>query len=88
MRAREGVMESRLFGEELHKLYPVVEPNLSDSGCADNVLEFLVMAGERSLPEVRCYKFNLSNKILFILITIHYLHMESFNEKFPNKRKM
>ncbi|XP_071038942.1 uncharacterized protein [Parasteatoda tepidariorum] len=51
MRAREGVMESKLFGEELHKLYPVVEPNLSDSGCADNVLEFLVMAGERTLPE-------------------------------------
>lgn len=52
MRAREGVMESNLFKEELHKLYPVVEPNLSDSGCADNVLEFLVMAGQRSLPEV------------------------------------
>ncbi|XP_055950740.1 uncharacterized protein LOC129984806 isoform X1 [Argiope bruennichi] len=51
MRAREGVMESHLFKEELHKLYPVVEPNLSDSGCADNVLEFLVMAGQRSLPE-------------------------------------
>ncbi|XP_035233613.1 ferredoxin-dependent glutamate synthase 1-like, partial [Stegodyphus dumicola] len=51
MRAREGVMKSQLFGEELHKLYPVVEPNLSDSGCADNVLEFLVMAGQRSLPE-------------------------------------
>ncbi|GIY04138.1 glutamate synthase, partial [Caerostris extrusa] len=51
MRAREGVMESGLFKDELHKLYPVVEPNLSDSGCADNVLEFLVMAGQRSLPE-------------------------------------
>ncbi|KAF8774298.1 Glutamate synthase [NADH] like protein [Argiope bruennichi] len=40
-----------LAHNELHKLYPVVEPNLSDSGCADNVLEFLVMAGQRSLPE-------------------------------------
>lgn len=51
MRAREGVMHSKLFGEELKKLYPVVEPNQSDSGCVDNVLEFLVMAGQRSLPE-------------------------------------
>lgn len=37
---------------ELKKLYPVVEPNLSDSGSADCCLEFLTMAGERSLPEV------------------------------------
>lgn len=51
MSAREGVMHSRLFGQELQKLYPVVEPNLSDSGCVDNVLEFLVLAGKRSLPE-------------------------------------
>lgn len=58
MRAREGVMESKLFGDQLHKLYPVVEPNLSDSGCADNVLEFLVMAGERSLPEVSLFHLN------------------------------
>lgn len=53
MKAREGVMKSEVFGEDLKKLYPVVEPNLSDSGSADCVLEFLVMAGNRSLPEVR-----------------------------------
>ncbi|XP_026474979.1 glutamate synthase [NADH], amyloplastic isoform X2 [Ctenocephalides felis] len=51
MKAREGVMKSEVFGEDLKKLYPVVEPNLSDSGSADCVLEFLVMAGNRSLPE-------------------------------------
>ncbi|XP_076373844.1 uncharacterized protein LOC143258566 isoform X2 [Tachypleus tridentatus] len=51
MSAREGVMSSTLFGSDLRKLYPVVEPKLSDSGCVDNVLEFLVMAGQRSLPE-------------------------------------
>lgn len=33
-------------------LFPVIEADLSDSGCVDNVLELLVMAGDRSLPEV------------------------------------
>ncbi|XP_049540624.1 uncharacterized protein LOC125954403 [Anopheles darlingi] len=51
MKAREGVMKSEQFGEELKKLYPVVEPNLSDSGSCDCVLEFLTHVGNRSLPE-------------------------------------
>ncbi|KAL9904496.1 uncharacterized protein ACN2A1_004827 isoform 1-T2 [Glossina fuscipes fuscipes] len=51
MKGREGVMQSELFGETLKKLYPVVEPNLSDSGSFDCVLEFLTIAGERTLPE-------------------------------------
>ncbi|KAL1139053.1 hypothetical protein AAG570_009114 [Ranatra chinensis] len=50
MKAREGVMKSP-FIEDLKSMYPVVEPNLSDSGSLDCVLEFLVMAGGRSLPE-------------------------------------
>lgn len=51
MRAREGLMKSKRFGVDLSKLYPVVEPNMSDSGSVDNVLEFLVTAGGRQLPE-------------------------------------
>nr|XP_046492605.1 glutamate synthase [NADH] isoform X2 [Neodiprion pinetum] len=51
MKAREGVMSSPIYGDKLKQLYPVVEPNLSDSGAADCVLEFLVMAGQRTLPE-------------------------------------
>ncbi|XP_073971203.1 uncharacterized protein isoform X2 [Rhodnius prolixus] len=50
MKAREGVMKSRYI-DNLKELYPVVEPNLSDSGSLDCVLEFLTMAGDRSLPE-------------------------------------
>ncbi|MDG2384369.1 MAG: glutamate synthase large subunit [Pirellulaceae bacterium] len=50
MRAREGVVESPLFGEDLEKLFPVVEPDHSDSGTFDNVLEFLLMSG-RTLQE-------------------------------------
>ena len=53
MRAREGLMHSALYGDDLELLYPVVEHGMSDSGCLDNVLEFLCMAGGRSLPEVR-----------------------------------
>ena len=44
-------MNTDLFGDKLRELYPVVEPNLSDSGSVDTVLEFLVMAGQRPLPE-------------------------------------
>lgn len=51
MKAREGVMKSKLFGADLKKLFPVVEPGLSDSGSADCVLEFLMTAGNRTLPE-------------------------------------
>ena len=50
IRAREGVVRSNLFGDELSKLFPIVEPDCSDSGTFDNVLEFLLMTG-RSLQE-------------------------------------
>lgn len=50
MRAREGSVASDLFGDDLQKLFPVIEPNLSDSGTFDNVLEFLLMGG-RTLQE-------------------------------------
>jgi glutamate synthase (NADPH) large chain len=50
MRARRGRASSPLFGDDLPKLFPVVEPHCSDSGTFDNVLEFLLMTG-RSLQE-------------------------------------
>ena len=50
MAAREGVAESELYGETLKDLFPVVEPDCSDSGTFDNVLEFLLMTG-RTLQE-------------------------------------
>ncbi|MDA1178186.1 MAG: glutamate synthase large subunit, partial [Planctomycetota bacterium] len=48
--AREGMMKSGLFGEQLSRLFPIVEPDCSDSGTFDNVLEFLLMNG-RTLQE-------------------------------------
>jgi glutamate synthase (NADPH/NADH) large chain len=45
MHAREGVLESDLFKEDLAKTLPVIETEVSDSGSFDNVLEFLMMNG-------------------------------------------
>ncbi|WP_430810668.1 MULTISPECIES: glutamate synthase large subunit [unclassified Carboxylicivirga] len=49
MQARESLLASDLFGDDLKKLFPVVTPNMSDSASLDNVLEFLFLTG-RSLP--------------------------------------
>jgi glutamate synthase (NADPH) large chain len=45
MQAREAVMDSPLFGPDLEKLKPVMEPNGSDSASIDNAVELLVQAG-------------------------------------------
>jgi glutamate synthase (NADPH/NADH) large chain len=50
MRAREGQAASDRFGDDLSKVFPVMEPDCSDSGSFDNALEFLLMSG-RSLQE-------------------------------------
>ena len=49
MRAREGLLQSSIFGDELKKVLPVIREGGSDTATFDNVLEFLVMTG-RSLP--------------------------------------
>jgi glutamate synthase (ferredoxin) len=51
MRAREELMESELFGEDINKIFPVVTPGKSDSASMDMVVEMLLLTG-RSLPEV------------------------------------
>ena len=49
MRAREGLLRSDVFGDDLRKVLPIIREGGSDTATFDNVLEFLVMAG-RSLP--------------------------------------
>jgi len=49
MRARQAMMESDLFGDDLKKLFPIINTDGSDSAMFDNCLELLVLAG-RSLP--------------------------------------
>jgi glutamate synthase (NADPH/NADH) large chain len=49
MAARQKQFASPLFGEDMRKLLPIIEPNGSDSAMFDNCLELLVRTG-RSLP--------------------------------------
>jgi glutamate synthase (ferredoxin) len=49
MRAREGLLQSDLFGDDLKKILPIIREGGSDTATFDNVLEFLYMTG-RSLP--------------------------------------
>ncbi len=51
MNAREAVLESDLFGDDLKKLFPTITPGLSDSASLDNAVQLLHLAG-RSLPHV------------------------------------
>jgi glutamate synthase (ferredoxin) len=45
MKAREALFESDVFGEDIKKIIPIVNPSGSDSAMFDNVLELLVLAG-------------------------------------------
>ena len=49
MHARESLLKSDLFGDDIKKLLPIINEDGSDSAMFDNCLEFLVLGG-RSLP--------------------------------------
>jgi glutamate synthase domain-containing protein 2/glutamate synthase domain-containing protein 1/glutamate synthase domain-containing protein 3 len=49
MHARQGMLGSELFGDDLKKLFPIIQEDGSDSAKFDNCLEFLALSG-RSLP--------------------------------------
>ena len=49
MHARQAIMESDLFGDDIKKILPVINTDGSDSAMFDNCLELLVLSG-RSLP--------------------------------------
>jgi len=48
MEARESILKSDKLGD-LSRLYPIIQPGMSDSASLDNVLEFLTISG-KSLP--------------------------------------
>ncbi|HEY3268839.1 MAG TPA: glutamate synthase large subunit [Armatimonadota bacterium] len=50
MTAREGNLRSYLFGNDLRKVLPIIDPNGSDSAMFDNWLELLILSGW-SLPK-------------------------------------
>ncbi len=51
MHARQSILESPLFGDDIKKLFPIVAPSGSDSANFDNAVELLFQSG-RSLPHV------------------------------------
>ena len=65
MAAREGVMHSSTYGNNLKKLYPVVETGMSDSGCVDNVFGIFDNGRwkitPRGIPHYISYPFSRSD---------------------------
>ncbi len=51
MQARQSLLQSPLFGDDIKKLHPIIAPDGSDSANFDNAVELLLQAG-RSLPHV------------------------------------
>jgi len=51
MHARQSILGSPLFGDDIKKLFPIVSPGGSDSANFDNAVELLFQSG-RSLPHV------------------------------------
>src|SRR5579862_4506896 len=49
MYARQAILQSPLFGDDIKKLFPIIQPGGSDSAAFDNALELLLLSG-RSLP--------------------------------------
>ncbi len=51
MNARQGLFQSNLFGDNIERLFPIIQPGLSDSASLDQAVELLYHTG-RSLPHV------------------------------------
>ena len=51
MQAREELLKSDMFGDDIKKILPIILPKKSDSASMDMVVELLLATG-RSLPEV------------------------------------
>ncbi|MBN2503685.1 MAG: glutamate synthase large subunit [Anaerolineales bacterium] len=66
LHASEDSLESPVFGDDIKKVLPVIEPDKSDSASLDNALELLVHGG-RSLPHALMMlipeSFNMLNPI-------------------------
>ena len=45
MHAREAMFSSDLFGDDMEKLFPIIEAGQSDTACIDNALELLLNTG-------------------------------------------
>ena len=52
MRAREAVLESALWGDEIGELLPIIAPGGSDSAALDNAFELLVLSGRDPMQAI------------------------------------
>ena len=81
MEARESILKSEMLGD-LSRIYPIIEPDKSDSASLDNVLEFLIMSG-KSLPYAMSIlipeSINIKNPISPELRAFYHYH-SSFME--------
>src|SRR2546430_13350370 len=68
MHARQAMLASDLFGDDVRKLFPIIQEDGSDSAKFDNCLEFLTLSG-RSLPHA-----------MKMMITEPWENHESMNE--------
>ncbi len=66
MEARESILQSHYLGDDLTRLFPLIEPDRSDSASLDNILEFMYLTG-KSLPHAVAVlvpeSWNLKNPI-------------------------
>jgi len=76
MQARESILKSEKLGD-LKRLFPVIEPDKSDSASLDNVLEFLLMSG-KSIPYAMSIlipeSINIKNPISTELRAFYHYH--------------
>ena len=76
MEARESILKSEKLGD-LERIFPIIEPEKSDSASLDNVLEFLLMSG-KSLPYAMSIlipeSINLKNPIPAELRDFYHYH--------------
>ena len=70
LKARERLMESPLFGDDLKKLLPLIDAGQSDSASLDNMFELLVAAGRPMehamlmlLPQAWGAKYYMGNDV-------------------------
>ena len=66
MEARESLLESHYLGEDLTKIFPLIEPDKSDSASLDNILEFMYLTGKSLAHAVSVLvpeSFNTKNPI-------------------------
>ncbi len=64
---RDTTLSSPLFGQDMQKLFPILDPTASDSACFDNVFELLTLGGRSMehtmmmmVPEAFGLKYHIS----------------------------